>query len=363
MSDTPKLLELINLAKEPSSEKRRELLREVTDLFFLSPQSHNAREEALFDGVMEQLAGEMEAEVRAELAERLADQTRAPPTILRRLAHDDISIAGPILRRSTLLTEDDLVSVVTVKGQQHLRVVSGREDLTTKVSDIIVERGDDDTLGVLIRNDFAPLSRKASETIVDRATQNPALHEAVVERRSLPVDLLNEMYFIVEARLRETILTRNANLDPATLQQALDSGRKRLAARDGALPADFAEAENHIRQLKAQGKINPSTLVSFLRFGEKTRFLVALAEMADLDFHTARRIVDNKQIDALAIACKAAGFDRTLFLTFTVLVLDNGEGMGKAQEYGQLYTDLAEETAKRTLRFWRVRRDSGDVAA
>jgi uncharacterized protein (DUF2336 family) len=363
MSDQPKLQDLIDLAKEPSSEKRRELLREVTDLFFESPQSHNMREEALFDGVMVQLASEMEAEVRAELAHRLADQTRAPSGILRRLAHDDISVAGPILMRSRLLTEEDLISVVSQRGQHHLRAVSQRDGLTERVSDIIVERGDDDTLGVLLRNETAPLSRRSAEVVVDRASVNPALHEAVVQRRSMPADLLNEMYFVVEARLREAILERNTHLDPTALQSALEASRKRMASRDGALPPDYAEAENHIRELKSKGKINPAALVSFLRYGERTRFLVALADITGIDYTTAHRIVDNKQIDALAIVCKAAGFDRTLFLTFTVLVLDNGEGMGKAQVYGKLYTELEPETAKRTLRFWRMRRDMGDVAA
>jgi uncharacterized protein (DUF2336 family) len=171
------------------------------------------------------------------------------------------------------------------------------------------------------------------------------------------------MYFVVEARLREAILERNSHLDPTALQSALEASRKRMASRDGALPPDYAEAENHIRELKSKGKINPAALVSFLRYGERTRFLVALADITGIDYTTAHRIVDNKQIDALAIVCKAAGFDRTLFLTFTVLVLDNGEGMGKAQIYGKLYTELEPETAKRTLRFWRMRRDMGDVAA
>ena len=51
--------------------------------------------------------------------------------------------------------------------------------MSSAVSDAIVARGDDDTLGVLLRNDGAVLSREAHETVVDRAAANPALHEAV----------------------------------------------------------------------------------------------------------------------------------------------------------------------------------------
>jgi uncharacterized protein (DUF2336 family) len=359
----PKLAELIALAGEPSSDRRRELLREITDLFFMAPDTHGAREINLFDDVLTSLSAEMESEVQAELAERMADAAQPPKTLLRSLAAGPMAVAEPILTRSGALTQDDLLHVASTRGQDHLRALSGRADLTHAVSDMIVERADDHTLNVLLSNDQAELSRQASEKAVDRAASNPDLHAAVVGRQDLPLDLLNEMYFMVEARLRETITAKNATIDPATLDAALAAGRKRLAARDGALPKDFAEAEAHVRQLNAKGAITPASLVAFLRHGERTRFLVALCELTQIDFHTARRIVDRQDLDALAIVCKAADFDRALFLTFTVLILDPGMGMAKAEAYGRLYADLPKDAALRTMRFWKMRRTTGDVAA
>ena len=94
-----------------------------------------------------------------------------------------------------------------------------------------------------------PWAITAHETVVDRAAANPALHEAVIDRHSLPVDLLNEMYFMVEARLRDRILERNADVDPATLEAALSAGRKRMALEDGALPPDHAERNSRMATL------------------------------------------------------------------------------------------------------------------
>ncbi len=359
-----KLADLIALAAEPSSVKRRELLREVTNLFFAGPpQDLGPGEMQLFDGVMGALAEEMEVEVRAELAGRLADAAAAPRTLVRTLAAEELVISAPLLSRSRALDEADLVALARHRDQSHLRVISGRADLTTGVTDVIVERGDDATLGALLGNPAAPLSRKASEAVVDRASENPDLHAAVVHRQDLPVDLLNEMYFVVEAKLRERIMARNAALDPLELERALETGRKRLAARDGALPADYAEAEAHVRALRRRGALGPTQLAAFLRHGERTRFLVALSDMGEIDFHTARRIVDRREMDALAILCRAADFDRALFLTFAVLILEPGQAMGKAQEYGKLYADLSRDMALRTMRFWRMRRTTGDVAA
>jgi hypothetical protein len=37
--------------------------------------------------------------------------------------------------------------------------------------------------------------------------------------------------------------------------------------------------------------------------------------------------------------------------------------MGRAQEYGELYNKLERDTALRAIRFWRMRRQSGNLKA
>ena len=352
-----RLPELITLAQEASSERRRQLLRELTDHFFGASHRSEA-EDSLYDEVLTRLATDMEAVVRAELSARVAPMAQAPRGLVRRLAEDEDSVvAEAVLLHSPVLTDEDLLRVVRTRGQDHLRAVSARSTVSEAVSDVIVERGDDDTLGALLGNAGARLSRQASETAVERAKTNPDLHAAAVNRADLPPDLLNEMYFVVEARLRAQILERNAGLSPALLDSALAAGRARIALDDGALPADYEESLAYVRELDAARQLTPPVLARFLRGNSRTPFLIALAQLADVDFHTARQIVERRQIDALAVVCKAADLDRTLFLTYAVVLLnDQGDAMGKAQSYARMYAELQREAALRTLRFWRLRR-------
>jgi uncharacterized protein (DUF2336 family) len=360
--ETGRLRELIDLAQEGSSERRRELLRGLTDAFF-SREAHAPAEMALFDEVLGQLANEMEAAVRAELSGRISARPDAPGRLLRRLASDEIAVARPVLTGGAL-SESDLIEVARSQGQGHLQALSQRPHVSSALSDVIVERGDEETLSVLIGNDGADLSREAQERLVDKAENSPRLQEGLVNRRALPLDLLNEIYFVAEARIREQIMARNASIDPAELERALESGRKQLAAQDGALPADYAQAEADVARMAEKNELGPRTLAALLRGRQTTRFLVALALLAHVDFHTARRIVERRELDALAVICKAAGFEPSLFLTFAVLILDSdGDAMAKARQYGQLYNDLPFEVAQRTIRFWQLRRRSGDVAA
>ena len=301
-----RLPELIALAGEESSEKRRLLLRELTNHFFGAAE-HNANESALYGAVLAKLSDEMETAVRAELAVRFAGAPNAPSSLIRRLADDELDVAEPVLRGSSVLTDEDLISVLRKRGQGHLRAASARTVVSEAVSDVIVERGDDDTLGALLRNDGARLSRAASETAVERAKANPALHAATVERQSLP--------------------------------------------------ADYAENLAYIDELHAAGQLTPQVLIRFLRTNGRTPFLIALSKLSDVDFHTARGIVERKDLDALSVVCKAADMDRAIYLTYAVAVLGSEDNpMGKAAAYGRMYGELTREAALRTLRFWRMRR-------
>ena len=360
MSDTvavSRLPDLIALAEEGSSEKRRALLRELTEHFF-GASARTGTEDALYGSVLAKLADDMETAVRAELSARFANAPDAPHALIRRLANDEAAVAGAVLAHSLVLTDEDLLGVVRKHGQDHLRAVSARPSVSEAISDVIVERGDDETLGTLLRNDGARLSRKASETAVERARVNPALHDVTVSRAGLPADLLNDMYFVVEARLRNQILEQNARMDPALLDAALAAGRARVATDDGALPPDYSECLAYVEELKAAGQLTPQMLARFLRSGDgRTSFLIALAQLADIDFHTARQIVDRRELDALAVVCKAADLDRALFLTYAVVLLnDDGDAMAKAHAYARMYAELSREAALRTLRFWRMRR-------
>lgn len=72
-----RLPQLIALAGEDSSDKRRLLLRELTNHFFGAPE-HNPSESALYGSVLAKLSDEMETAVRAELATRFAAAPNAP---------------------------------------------------------------------------------------------------------------------------------------------------------------------------------------------------------------------------------------------------------------------------------------------
>lgn len=360
---TARFAKLVDLARTSDSAQRRELLREVTDLFFETSGQRTARENALFDDVLQLVAAEMQESVLAELSEVFADATDAPVGLMRDLASHSFEVARPVLQRSRALDDQTLVQIVNYQSQNHIKAVAERPDVSEAVSDAIVRFGDDHALDALIRNDGAKLSRGSMETAVDRARRNALLHDAVVTRRDLPLDLLNEMYFVVETRLRDQILQRNASVDPKTLDAALSKARDRMRQSVGDLSAEAKNAMSFIQSKKNAGELNARLLVSLYREAKQMHFLYGLAEVTGIDHDTVAELLKRQDVDGLAMICRAANIERPLFVTLAVLACGGDEAMERAEEFGRMYNAVPIEAAQRAVRFFKVRKGAERTAA
>lgn len=356
---------LVDLARANDSDQRRELLREITDLFFETSGSRSDRESQLFDDVLQRVAAEMQEGVLTELAQAFAGADDAPIGLMRDLANHAFEVAAPVLQHSKALDDKTLMQVVNYQSQEHIKAVAQRDHVSETLSDAIVRFGDDHALDALIRNDGAKISRPSMEVAVDRARRNEMLHEGVVKRGDVPLDLLNEMYFIVESGLREQILDRNASVDPKTLDAALARTRERMAKSAGALSEEGRKAAAFIQAKKNSGELDARLLVSLYREGKRAYFMHGLAELTGLDLDTAARLIERQDIDGLAMICRSAAIDRPLFVTIAVLTCGGDEAMARAEEFGRMYNSVPIEAAQRAMRFFKVRKvaEQGKEAA
>src|SRR5258707_4844355 len=103
---------LDEFVKHGDPKRRAEAARRIAELFL--PGAGNFRPDAvdLFDGVLIDLVPHTELAARADLAERLSLLANAPHALIGRLAREDeISIAGPLLRRSPMIDERALIEI------------------------------------------------------------------------------------------------------------------------------------------------------------------------------------------------------------------------------------------------------------
>jgi len=359
-----RLKELIAVAKEGSSDKRRDLLREITDVFMAAPDRYTSSEMQHFDVIMSRITETVETALRREIAEKLADIPNAPKELIKQLAHDEISVAEPILKRSSALSEEDLVRVIRQRGQSHMKAITKRRVVTETVAEELVERGGEEVLVSLANNQGAKFKPQTMEKMVEHSRTLKSLQKPMTERFDLPPQLLTQMYFFVSSALKKEILKRSDMLDPALIDEAVNANRKKIldqAVND--VQSEVAEARRYIGEKITANALNESLLKELIELRRSTEFLLAFAHYAGIDSSTAQSILKDRTWESLAITCRAANLERATFAKIVFGLQKGAEEQQKALRILDLYLKIPQEAAERVMRFWRVRAQSASIQA
>jgi uncharacterized protein (DUF2336 family) len=350
----PRFAKLAELGKQATSEARRELLREVTEA--LSQSARSDTDVSAFDQLLTAVASDYASQVRADLAKLIAHNPQFA-CAAQLFAMDEIAVAAPVLKHSRVLSEDTLLKVIEQKSQDHMLAVTGRREISERVSHALVERGNDQVVSSLLANSAARIAAGTFEVVAQRAQESAILQAPLIQRQDIPADLLNDLYVKVEGNLRRQILAKFSHLSDAELDAAFRKSRQRMSKQCGVVPEDMAAAAARIDVLSRRGELVPSVLVGLLREGKtgRTAFILAFARLADVEFDTVQRAIASHDLDTVALLCRGSNFERALFVTLAINLDDKDRGLDAANQFGKMYEAVPVVAAQRALRFWKVR--------
>lgn len=348
---------LLSLARDRSSEARSKLVAAVSDLYFQGPGTLSEQERELMSGIMRSLIQDVEMSVRRRLAERLADKTEAPRDLVVALANDDIEVAHPILVRSKLLLDEDLIEVIRFRTLEHQLATASREELSEAVSDALVETENVQVITTLLENENALISKRTLDYLVEQSRKVDNYQRPLLGRKDLDPDLAKRMYWWVSAALRKHIVT-NYEIDPTELDDAMESTVKEVIDRDADEDRPSAP-ERLAAQLPEERIGDPKFLIKLLREGEISLFVATLAKFTGLKSDLVRRFMIEPGGERLAIATCAIGIDKSHYAQMFLLCRKTRPG-DKQVEPDELsnalafYDRLKPAVTREVLRRWRL---------
>lgn len=304
--------ELFELARNKTKEGRESLFAMVSDLFFDEDRVLSDRERALMGEILRRLVHAVEMSVRRNLSMRMAERTDAPHDLIVDLANDDIEVAHPILLRSDVLQDADLIEVIRHRTMEHQLSVAARRSVSEEVAEVLVDTGNEDVIATLLHNNGAGLSREVMEYLVGESKRVDRYQNPLVQRSDLPPDLAQRMYWWVTAALRKHIV-ENFTIDATDLDAALDEATEGALKKEAKAVEKPDEAESLIDRLVDLGELTPGLLVRSLGQGEVALFETGLARLAGLRRQLVRRILYEPGGEGLAILCRALGIEREMF--------------------------------------------------
>ncbi|MGE5147653.1 MAG: DUF2336 domain-containing protein, partial [Candidatus Eiseniibacteriota bacterium] len=318
--NTPVHADLI-LARDSDDDVRTQLAGKIAEL---APDLSDSARGKLYDmtcQVIEILARDQLPRVRAVLAEALAEVTGASPRIaevIRGLARDEVfDVAAPVLERSAVLTDQDLIEIInTDPAAWALTCIARRPEVSPTVADAVVGGGDVKAIAALLGNSSAQIREETLDRLVERAPDEKSWHGPLVRRPKLSPRSATRIAEFVADSLLDFLRQRN-DLDPATTEAVSVAVKRRLDAAAKAIEDDDdapakssrdAGAERAAR-LHADGKLDDDAIARAIAAGERTFVVAGLALRAKLPADVVRAMLTSgsaKAVVALAMRAEVA---------------------------------------------------------
>jgi uncharacterized protein (DUF2336 family) len=350
---------LDDIVKHGDPKRRADAARKISELFLAGAAQFRPAHVDLFDGILTGLVPHTEIASRAELAERLSLLANAPPTLVSHLAREDeISIAGPLLRRSLVIAEPVLIEVARMKGQGHLLAMSERPKLSPGVTDVIVRRGDRDVVRRVAGNAGAHFSSGGYSSLIKRAAGDGVLTLTVGRRDDLAAPQLKELLAgsvdIVRRRLFEMAKPdKKAAINHAMVDIV-------GAPKPAAVRRDFAPAQRAVLALHHAGQLNEGALLGFAKAHKYEECVAALSAMSATRIATIDRLLMGDRHDPILILGRAADLEWATVRALILLRLGPGRtpSATDVEEARLNFERLAASTAQRVLSFWQTRQSA-----
>lgn len=351
------LIEELEAATHEVSEQRRiQMLRRITDLFVGNASALGPAQADLFGDVLGHLIERVETEVLAELGSRLAPLENAPAAVVRRLAHhDEIAVAGPVLQASFRLTDDDLIEIARIKSQDHLGAISGRAQIGTSVTDVLVERGDASVVRKLSANQGAAFSDSGFRQLAARASDDEHLATNLAQRVDLPPNVLESLVAQATEAVRGRLLAAATPDRRAAIEAALAGASSRIL-RDTAAPRDFSKAQARIAALARNGAFSEATIQQAATNRQHEEVVAGLAKISSAPIELVDQLMGQPRNDPIIVLCKAASVRWPVCSAILMNRFPQHEMSASELERARSdYLKLSSATAQRALRFWLIR--------
>jgi uncharacterized protein (DUF2336 family) len=314
---------LESLARDKTATGRNILMATISDLFFAQSQVLTDRERALMSEILRKLIADVELSVRQALAERLSELADPPHDLILTLARDEIDVARPILLRSNMLQDLELVEIVRHRGLEHQMAIALRRSLSEDVSDALVSVGNTDIIRTLLLNPSARISLNTMEYLVEQSRRFDIFQEPLLHREEMTPTLARRMFEFVSQALREFILGQ-WNFDPSVLDPVMAPTIDALVTNQG--DQNGTKADELAANLAAEDALTPELMIATLKGGEVALFIAMFARLCGIAAPIARRMLFEAEGDSLCIACKASGIAKPYFASIYVLSRSGASG-------------------------------------
>ncbi|MBL8640563.1 MAG: DUF2336 domain-containing protein [Alphaproteobacteria bacterium] len=294
-----------------SSEDRTDLCDDVASLIEMAERPTD-REMAA--DILLSLLRHAEKNLKEAISERLSVFDKAPLRLILQFINEDIDIAKPVLRKSPVLNDLDLLYIIQSRDSPFWQAIAQRQNLGENVIETLVDTKDIITAKNLVENNDVIFSDYALGRIVRLASETDILNACLIDRaQSLKGDFARRIYAYAGESLKTVLIEKCGDLSQDVSQTLEDV----LAEFTVTPPPHFMPTASMLKAAELfmkEGKINRTLMLNTLKRGQIGSFIAQFSKFTQLPVSVVVAMLQQKSGRSLAIASKASGIDRNDFL-------------------------------------------------
>ncbi len=308
--------QLAKLAQSNNPRKRGKLYLALGSLCSLKPMDDSPNDQA-FGEIMFLLNQDASEEVRQQASNLLCEITWAPRKLILEFANDVIPVANPVLLKSPVLTEEDLISIGKNNGLFHRLAIADRPSISENITDALAGFNEPEVLVNLTSNATAEMSMETFASCVRISRRHDDLRYNLSGRDDLPRSLIPSLFAYSSEAERENLALK-FNVDVDNFSEVV-----RQAVLEKAPQPDSPEAEDTeelaiarlVAKLAKAEQLNPASVINAAAAEKTMLFEYAISQLAGVPVDQFRQAVQRHPTVALALAAHAAGIDRSVYPT------------------------------------------------
>ncbi len=347
---------------------RKTLIRRLADILALPAERLGWNERAFTTDLLITTLTGMEADVVAEVAERLSRVADLPQIMVRYLALQPADIAKALLMSATPVGETILAEAAHISPEHRMMIVD-RDDLTSGVAEVLASYDEIALFQRLLRCRDINLTEQTLVRMVLQSQNDMELREGLIRRPELRPEHGFVMFWWLSSAHRKVILSR-FSLDRTVIQDALQSLFAEAYGADYPDPVVLKALKLIDRRHRPRGRngevvgmdVVERTLAAALA-GPSEDLSEVVGLIAGISTETAKRALNDPMGEPFAVLCKSIGLSRKAFST----LFENAEAMADAdsrvigvdrqEDLLAVFDTLSRDYARTILRYWDWRKE------
>ena len=308
------------LADDKNDDVRVELAQKIGRMLPELTADEVKRVRDLTIETLERLASDHLVRVRQILAEEIKALDCVPKKIIKRLARDVEAVSAPILEYSPLLSDADLIEIVTsAQAEFALIAVAKRKPLSPGVSEVVATALDVPAVAALLANSSAQIRRQTLDKIVKHAERVRDWQLPLVLRNDLSQRAIRRLASFSSKALIEQLAARH-KLDENTRRFLKAQMQKRIESGDVEAEPSASRSPD-LAALHRKGKIDDAFLENAVEEGLRATVIAALALLAGASTEAATRIFDSGSAKPITSLVWRAGLSMRVAFKIQTLLL------------------------------------------